>query len=60
MQTPWAIILCKFTDGDAEPHTMQYYQDLFTSSTDTNWNLVRYFKKYSHGTLDLSGSKVFG
>lgn len=60
MQTPWAIILCKFTDGDAEPHTMQYYQDLFTSSTDTNWNLVRYFKEYSHGTLDLSGSKVFG
>jgi len=25
MQTPWAVILCKFTDGNDEPFPMQYY-----------------------------------
>lgn len=61
MQTPWAIILCKFAGHDEEPFPLQYYRDLFTADdTGSPWNMVRYFSEYSHGTLDLSGSQVFG
>jgi hypothetical protein len=61
MQTPWAIILCKFKDGFPEPFPKQYYEDLFTvNDLGSPWNMVRYFSDYSHGSLDLTGSKVFG
>jgi hypothetical protein len=61
MQTPWAVILCKFTDGNDEPFPMQYYNDLFTTNdAGSPWNMVRYFRDYSHGKLDLTGTKVFG
>ena len=60
-QTPWAIILCKFTDNTSEPFPMQYYQDLFTKNDKGSaWNMVRYFHDCSHGNTDVSGSKVFG
>ena len=61
MQSPWAVILCKFQGSTGEPFPMQYYLDLFTvSDKGSPWNMVRYFSDYSHGILDLSGSKVFG
>jgi hypothetical protein len=61
MKTPWAVVLCKFTDGDDEPYPKQYYKDLFTvNDTGSPWNMVRYFSDYSHGTLDLTGTQVFG
>jgi Repeat of unknown function (DUF346) len=61
MNTPWAVILCKFSDGDDEPFPKQYYKDLFTvNNTGSPWNMVRYFRDYSHGSLDLTGSQVFG
>ena len=61
MQTPWAVILCKFTDGNDEPFPIQYYNDLFTTNdAGSRWNMVRYFHDYSHGKLDLTGTKVFG
>jgi hypothetical protein len=61
MQTPWAVILCKFTDGIEEPFSSQHYQDLFTAhDTGSPWNMIRYFRDYSHGSLDLTGTQVFG
>jgi len=61
MKSPWAVILCKFTDGNDEPFPKQYYADLFTTSdTGSPWNMIRYFSDYSHGTLDLTGTQVFG
>src|SRR5688572_10183850 len=61
MKTPWAVILCKFTDSNDEPFPKQYYKDLFTvENTGSQWNMIRYFSDYSHGTLDLTGTKVFG
>lgn len=61
METPWAVILCKFTDSNVEPFPEQYYKDLFTvENTGSPWNMVRYFSDYSHGTLDLTGTEVFG
>jgi len=61
MQTPWAVILCKFTDGNDEPFPLQYYENLFTKNdVGSPWNMVRYFHDYSHGNLDLTGTQVFG
>lgn len=60
METPWAVILCKFTDDDSEPFPKQKYLDLFTGDGSASWNMVRYFRDYSHGKLDLSGTQVFG
>ncbi|MBA2305558.1 MAG: hypothetical protein H0W08_23395 [Acidobacteria bacterium] len=61
MKTSWAVILCKFTDGDDEPFSKTYYQDLFTpSESGSNWDMIRYFRDYSHGSLDLTESRVFG
>jgi hypothetical protein len=62
MQTPWAILLCKFKDDDSEPYGpgTQRFQDLFTSSGSGMFNMVDFFRDMSHDVLDLSGSKVFG
>jgi hypothetical protein len=61
MQTPWAILRCKFKDDTiTEPFTTQRFEELFTSSGADKFNMVDYFRDMSHGLLDLSGSKVFG
>ena len=60
MQTPWAILLCKFKNDAREPYTRQRFEELFTSSGAGKFNMVDYFRDMSHGVLDLSGSKVFG
>jgi hypothetical protein len=61
MKSPWAVILCKFTDSNDEPFPKQYYKDLFTvSNNGSPWDMIRYFNDYSHGTLDLTGTQVFG
>lgn len=61
MNTPWAVILCKFTDSNTEPFPKQYYVDLYSAGGGGSpWNLVRYFDAWSHGAIDLTGSKVFG
>jgi hypothetical protein len=60
IQTPWAILLCKFDDDTSEPYTRQRYEDLFTNSGVGKLNMVDYFRDMSHGMLDLSGSQVFG
>jgi hypothetical protein len=61
MKSSWAVILCKFTDGNDEPFEKQYYKNLFTvNNNGSPWNMIRYFGDYSHGTLDLTGTKLFG
>jgi len=61
MQTPWAILLCKFKDDTTtEPYSKQRFEELFTSSGAGKLNMVDFFLDMSHGVLDLSGSKVFG
>jgi M6 family metalloprotease-like protein len=60
MQTPWAILLTKFSDNDAEPYNRSRYEEIFTTSGSGKWNMVDFFHEMSHGKLDLSGSKVFG
>ncbi len=59
-QSPWAILLCKFSDDNTEPFTVQHYQDLFTRSGIGTLNMVDYFLDMSHGSIDIGGSRVFG
>jgi hypothetical protein len=59
-QTPWAILLTKFSDNNSEPFPRQFYGNLFTSAGSGTRNMVDFFRDASHGNLDLSGSQVFG
>jgi hypothetical protein len=61
MKTPWAIILCKFSDDDSEPFPIQHYKDLYTSAdVGSKWNMVKFFHDCAHGNIDVGGSQVFG
>lgn len=59
-QTPWAILLCKWSDQDAEPESVGFFERLFTPAGAGTRNMVEHFDLMSHGTLDVSGSQVFG
>jgi hypothetical protein len=58
--TPWAVLLCKFNDNGAEPFPRIYYQNLFTSAGIGLFNIVDFFRVYSHGSVDIGGSQVYG
>ena len=60
IQTPWAILLCKFSDNATEPFPRSFYENLFALSGLGTMNMVDFFADMSHGQLDLRGSKVFG
>jgi len=59
-KTPWAILLCKFSDNDSEPFPRTFYDNLFTEAGVGTLNMVDFFVDASHGSLDLSESRVFG
>lgn len=56
----WAILLCKWNDDRTEPFPRWYYDNLFSTPGIGLNNMVDYFRHYTHGNLDLSGSQVFG
>lgn len=58
--TPWAILLTKWNDKNAEPNSQGFYQNLFTTAGTGTYNMTDYFDTMSHGSIDLSGSEVFG
>ena len=62
INTPWAVLLCLFADkNDSAPfEPVLKINNLFTSTGDGLFNVTRYFRENSHGTLDLTGSQVFG
>jgi hypothetical protein len=45
---------------DAEPLSDDYVEKMFTTAGAGTNNMVDYFDRMSHGTVDLSGSQVFG
>ncbi|MER5980608.1 hypothetical protein ABT142_29485 [Streptomyces sp. NPDC001857] len=59
-KTPWAVLLCKFSNDNSEPYPRQRYQEIFTTDGAGRFNMVDYFRDMSHGNLDLYGSTVFG
>jgi hypothetical protein len=60
LQTPWAILLCKFSDDASEPHPRDFYEQLFTTAGAGSLNMIDFFHAVSHASVDLSGSRVFG
>jgi hypothetical protein len=58
--TPWAILLCKFSDVSTEPYPRLRYEEIFSTAGSGKWNMVDFFRDMSHGHVDLSGSRVFG
>jgi hypothetical protein len=58
--TPWAILLCKFSDVLTEPYPRLRYEEIFTTAGAGKWNMVDFFRDMSHGHVDLSGSRVLG
>lgn len=59
MKTPWAVLLTRFQDDNSEPYPRHFYEQLFTATGVGSQNMVDFFHDVSHGTLDLSDSKVF-
>jgi hypothetical protein len=55
---PWAIVLCRFSDVPAEPQPPAYYQRLYTENG--TGGICDYWRTVTCGTLDLTGSRVFG
>jgi hypothetical protein len=60
LNSPWAILRCKWKDIDDEPLSDEYVEKMFTTAGAGTLNMVDFFDKMSHGYLDLSGSRVFG
>ncbi len=58
--TPWAVLLCTFSDDTTQPLPRSRYEELFTAAGAGTWNMPDYFRDMSHGNADLSGSQVFG
>jgi acylphosphatase len=57
---PWAILLCKWNDDPSEPFTRLCCESLFSTPGTGFNNMIDFFRLYTHGNLDLSGSQVFG
>ncbi len=54
---PWAIILCRFKGMPEVPAVEQFFREIYTPGTG---GLIEYWDEVSLGTIDVSGSKVFG
>ena len=56
--TPWAIILCKFSDQTAEPQTPEFFKDFFVNPQ--TGGIFDYWRDISYGAINLQDSEVFG
>jgi hypothetical protein len=59
IQSPWAVLLCKFNDDDSDPLSMDFYGELFTSAGNGRFGMVDFLKSSTHGALDASGTQLF-
>jgi len=53
-------VLCKLKDRTNEPHTVQWYEDMFSESGAGKGGAFDYWKDMSYGKLDLTGTVVKG
>ncbi len=58
--TPWAILLCRFSDQPQTPQQPQFFRDMFTASGSGRGGLFDYWHDVSQGRIDLTGSVVVG
>jgi hypothetical protein len=60
LQTPWAILLCKWSDMPKAAKSPSFLEQMFTASGRGTRNMVDFFDDMSHGSIDTGNSKVFG
>jgi Gametolysin peptidase M11 len=62
LQTPWAVLLCKFKDDQSEPPVPNFRTicERFFTTPSGGYNAFQFFSDMSHGNVDLSGSQVLG
>jgi hypothetical protein len=58
VSTPWLVLRCKWKGNDAEPLSDAYFENMFTAAGAGTHNMVEFFDLMSHGSVDLTGSKV--
>lgn len=58
--SPWAVLLCKFSDDGTDVAPREHYERLFTGAGTGSSNMVDFFRDASHGKLNLAHSEVFG
>jgi hypothetical protein len=58
---PFAVVLCKFRNVSGfEPYPPRFYREAFTEAGAGKGREFDYFRQVTYGTLDMTGSKVFG
>ena len=60
LQTPWAILLCRWSDMLKVTKKRNFFEQMFTASGRGTDNMVDFFDVMSHGKIDIGGSQVFG
>lgn len=54
----WLVFLCQASDNASEPHTVQFYEELFANGRA---DLVTgFFRTMSENAVDLAGTEVYG
>jgi hypothetical protein len=58
---PFAVILCKFKNRPRyEPYPPTFYREAFTQAGAGKGREFDYFRQVTYGTLDMTGTRVFG
>jgi murein tripeptide amidase MpaA len=60
LDTPWAILLCKWKDMPIEAKPRSFFEELFTAAGRGTQNMADYFDDVSHRHVNIGGSQVFG
>jgi len=58
--TPWAVLLCKFSDQPQEPQPPSYFAQFMTDAGAGAGGLYDYWHDVSYGNIDFAGSVVKG
>jgi len=56
----WAIVLCNFSNQQAQPNSLSYYQDMFEGTGSSSYDWQDYWSDNSYGNLSVSGTTVTG
>ncbi len=57
--TPWAVLMCKFSDVAAQPRPQAFFDTMFTSVGAGSMGLFDYWSTNSNGTISLAGTTTF-
>jgi M6 family metalloprotease-like protein len=52
---PWVILMCKYSDNPAEPHSQGFFQGLFGATFP---GINDYWQRVSYGAVNLNGTTV--